>query len=172
MSIRALHSTTRHSNAARRACGRFVLALAALAASAAPAGAASFEGDWNVPGDKPGEIAATVTLVRAGDGYHGIVKSFDVEPGEDPNPVCAKCPPPRRGLPIRGLEVIWGLRPEAGALVDGHLLDPVEGQVVRCRMNLSDDGERLVVTMYVGLPIFGGSEEWKRVTPARAASAR
>jgi len=144
---------------------RLTLAIAAmlLVPSCAPAfAAAGFEGDWKVPGDKAGEVAATVTIERSGERFRAVVKEILAEPGA-PDPVChKKCPPDKRGRPIAGLEVMWGLKPEGDKLVDGYLLDPTEGLLVRCQLRLSPDGRTLLVKMYQGVPLLGSTEEWKR----------
>lgn len=43
------------------------------------------------------------------------------------------------------------------------VFDPETGAVYRASMQRSNDGNTLTVRGYVGLPIFGQSQTWKRV---------
>jgi len=137
---------------------------ATLLAAVAPVLAlpAAFEGDWQIPGEKPGTVDAVVTLSRAGETFEGAVKSFTLAPGDDPDPRCTRCPEPQRGKPLRGLQVIWGLKPDGDTLADGYLLDPEDGKVYRCRLELAEGGKALRVRMYLGMPMLGVTETWRR----------
>jgi Uncharacterized protein conserved in bacteria (DUF2147) len=119
--------------------------------------AGNFEGDWNVPGEKPGSVEIVITVLRTDTGYRGVLKSFPGKPHGKPDDVCTKCPPPKKGLPLQGLEVLWGLKPEGEALVDGYFMIPDDGQIVRCQMRLSADGKTLHLKIYAGLPVFGST---------------
>jgi uncharacterized protein (DUF2147 family) len=129
---------------------------------AASAWAQDYAGDWNIPGEKPGSVDATITVTRDGDLYQGVLKSFTLAPGDPPDPRCDRCPPPRKGQPLRGLQILWGLKPEGDKLTDGYLLDPVEGKVYRVQFQLAEGGKALNVRMYLGLPMLGNTETWRR----------
>jgi hypothetical protein len=120
---------------------------------------AGFEGDWNMPDGPSGGVSMTITLVPGKDGYRGLLKSFPGKPNAKEDDVCSKCPGAKKGAPLKGLEMIWGLKPEGtspgAALVEGYFLVPDDGQIMRCQMRLSADGKTLHLKIYAGLPIFG-----------------
>jgi uncharacterized protein (DUF2147 family) len=41
-------------------------------------------------------------------------------------------------------------------------LDPDEGEVYKCRIALLEDGRKLDVHGYIGIPLFGRSQTWIR----------
>jgi Uncharacterized protein conserved in bacteria (DUF2147) len=154
--------------------------LAALTAQifmllALPASAGTLDGRWQIPGEKPGEVSAVVRLepaAPAGQGaeplYRGVVEKLILAPGDDPEPKCNKCAGAKKDQPVKGLEVLWGLRrgaqAKSGAVTyqDGTALDPGEGGTYRCKMVLSADGKSLTVTYYVGVAFLGQTEVWTR----------
>ena len=70
-----------------------------------------------------------------------------------------------RGKPIIGLVMLNGFVEDAEtahAWTAGTIYDPENGKTYSSKMTLNDDGT-LTVRGYVGLPIFGRSQEWVKV---------
>jgi uncharacterized protein (DUF2147 family) len=51
---------------------------------------------------------------------------------------------------------------EGGEYTGGRILDPDNGKLYRCRMVLTDDGSRLDIRGYIGVPMLGRSQIWLR----------
>jgi uncharacterized protein (DUF2147 family) len=45
---------------------------------------------------------------------------------------------------------------------EGEILDPDDGRMYRCTLKLAVDGATLEVRGYVGVPIFGRTQIWRR----------
>jgi uncharacterized protein (DUF2147 family) len=60
-----------------------------------------------------------------------------------------------------GLEVLRDLAPDGENRWDGHIFNRENGKTYRCRLTLLSSGD-LEVRPYVGLPIFGQSQIWRR----------
>ena len=77
-------------------------------------------------------------------------------PGEDPDPVCDKCPEDddRHKKKIIGLEIIQNMQWSGKELTEGTILDPESGKIYQCKLWL--EGEDLKVRGYWG-PIFSHS---------------
>ena len=44
----------------------------------------------------------------------------------------------------------------------GEILDPKNGKTYRATMKLAEDGKKLIVRGYIGMPMFGRSQTWVR----------
>lgn len=139
---------------------RFIIAL--LVTALAPlAVAADPEGRWRTIDDDTGEARSIVELSVADGTLSGkILRLFN--PSE-PNPRCTQCSGEREGQPIEGMTVLWGLVPEDGEWVDGRVLDPESGKEYNAKVKLVDDGARLELRGYLGMPMLGRTQVWERV---------
>jgi uncharacterized protein (DUF2147 family) len=70
----------------------------------------------------------------------------------------------RRGRPILGLPLLSGFEKTDDPKVwgDGKIYNPEDGEVYSCTMELLSDGV-LEVLGYIGIPLFGKTQEWQRV---------
>ena len=74
--------------------------------------------------------------------------------------------PKLRSRPILSLVILKGFRFEPDRKwpwIGGTVYDPENGKTYRCRMRLEKDGG-LRIRGYVGIPLFGRSTWWTRVT--------
>jgi uncharacterized protein (DUF2147 family) len=79
---------------------------------------------------------------------------------------CGKCSDERKDQPMLGMTILRGVRhnPNDASLWDGgEILDPNNGKTYRVRLRPSDDGQRLEVRGYIGLPLLGRTQTWQRV---------
>ena len=113
--------------------------------------------------DDAGRTGALVTISESKGLFVGRLSRLFLDPGDDPNPLCKKCPGDKHNAPIRGLVFIEGMK-RSGLDYDGRtILDPGSGKVYSASMTLSPDGTTLTVRGYLGLSIFGASQTWTRV---------
>lgn len=118
-------------------------------------------GEWHTFGDGGGQPRAVVRITEAAGVYTGrILRSL--VPGEDPDKLCSKCTDERKDKLLRGMAIITGMKPVDGAYSGGEILDPDTGGIYRSTMMLSADGRRLTVRGYIGIPLFGRTQEWIR----------
>jgi uncharacterized protein (DUF2147 family) len=58
--------------------------------------------------------------------------------------------------------ILRGVRQSGDGYSAGQILDPDEGEVYKCRIALLEDGRKLDVHGYIGIPLFGRSQTWIR----------
>jgi uncharacterized protein (DUF2147 family) len=137
------------------------LLLIICLAISVPGKSQSITGKWTTIDDNSGKEKSVVEIYLKGDKVYGKVTKIIVGPGEDPDPVCDKCPHDdiRYDKKIIGMEIIRDLTKTGEAYSDGTILDPEEGKVYRCK--LWAEGNELKVRGYWG-PFFR-TQTWKRV---------
>ena len=133
--------------------------LLALAA-AVPAQEAPL-GRWKTIDDATGTPKSVVEIYRARDGSIAgrVVDILDLKDG--PNPPCKACKGPLHGKPIRGLVILWGLRPDGdGGWSGGRVLDPENGKDYRAKLALLEGGRTLGMSGCIA--VFCRQQVWQR----------
>ena len=134
--------------------------LLLMFAAAAPAQDAPL-GRWQTIDDTTGKPKSVVEIYRARDGSIAgrVVDILDLKDG--PNPPCKACKGPLHGKPIRGLVILWGLRPDGdGGWAGGRVLDPENGKDYRAKLALLEGGHALGMSGCIAM--FCRQQVWRR----------
>jgi len=151
--------------------------LAALAGGAAAfavatgAGAAepSAAGLWQKTED--GKPVVWVLVVDRNGVFEGAFAKMFPKAGEKEDMFCSKCEDDRKDKPLLGLSFIRDMKRKGGLeYEDGNILDPRDGQIYRANMKVSPDGQTLFLRGYIGISLFGKTEEWSRVPDKEIAT--
>jgi uncharacterized protein (DUF2147 family) len=134
-----------------------------LAANVSPVWAQTVAGVWQQIDPATGKVGALVTFTESEGIFSGAISQLFPGPGDDQNPLCLKCRDGKRNKPILGLVFIEGMRRSGLAYEGGTILDPDSGMLYSANMQLSADGNELAVRGYVGIPLLGQSQIWRRV---------
>lgn len=129
--------------------------------------AQSPEGYWKTIDDETGKIQSILKIGKENERLYGkIVKVFPA-PGHLANEVCKACKGARHNQPIVSMVIMEGLKQDVNAPLewkDGEIIDPRTGNTYHCNLRLSAKGDRLNVRGYIGVPLFGRTQTWVRVT--------
>lgn len=119
---------------------------------------ASIVGKWKTIDDKTNEPKSIVQIYEQDGKYFGQIKELFRKPGEDPDPVCDKCPDtdPRKNQPTKGMVIIQDLVMKDGKYSGGTILDPKEGKIYKCKLWV--EGETLMVRGYIAF--FFRTQTW------------
>lgn len=122
-------------------------------------------GYWKTIDDVTGKPKSIVHIWRAdNNGLTGkVIKLFPRE-GSEPNKICSACEGRLRNQPIVGMVILSGLRAaQAQQWSSGHILDPENGKTYSCSLRTAENGKKLTVKGYIGIPLLGRSQTWERV---------
>jgi uncharacterized protein (DUF2147 family) len=136
-----------------------------LASTFAAAQATSPAGLWKTVDDATKKEKSLVRIVESGGVYTGKVEKF-LDPATAADAVCKDCSDERKDKPILGMTIIRNMKASAddkGVFEGGDILDPNNGKVYSAKLKLVDNGARLDVRGYIGMPMLGRTQTWIRV---------
>lgn len=150
-----------------------LLAIATQAvADTAPSGAAlSPVGVWITVDDTTHKPKALIEITQLPDGKLSGKLLTGVGKDHKPNKRCTACTDERKGQLLQGMNIIRDLTLNGDIWENGKILDPENGKEYHARMNLTDEGQKLVVRGYIGIPLIGRSQTWLRDPHPEAARA-
>lgn len=119
-------------------------------------------GLWKNIDDVTGKPRALIRIVDHAGELQGRIEKIFFEPGEDQNPKCVKCEGELKDKPTLGMMILSGFSVIGAIYDDGRILDPENGQLYKSRMTLVEEGKKLIVRGYIGIPLIGRSQTWLR----------
>jgi uncharacterized protein (DUF2147 family) len=125
--------------------------------------AAEIEGRWAVFDSDTAQRLSTVEIRRDDNRFVGRILELFLAAELPQDPVCTLCKGAERDRKIRGMQMLWVQPTSDGTQYAGTALDPGEGQVYQCIVTIDSTGKRLSIRGYVGVPLFGRTEDWLRV---------
>ncbi|HZV93649.1 MAG TPA: DUF2147 domain-containing protein [Caldimonas sp.] len=130
----------------------------ALAQSMTPAGL------WKTVDDKTKKEKSLVRIVETDGVFTGKVEKI-IDPDAPKDAVCKDCTDERKDKPILGMTIIRGVKAtdDKAVFEGGNILDPNNGKVYEVKLTVIDNGARLDVRGYIGVPLLGRTQTWSRV---------
>jgi uncharacterized protein (DUF2147 family) len=142
---------------------RFIVTAAIIASLSLHAWAESSPaGVWKTIDDETGKPKSLVRITENNGEYQGKVVKLFRPADQDQNPKCVKCEDANKDQPIIGMTILTGLHKEDDEYAGGRILDPNNGKIYKSKMSLSDDGKKLKVRGYIGVPMLGRTQVWLR----------
>ncbi|KGK59131.1 uncharacterized protein (DUF2147 family) [Xanthomonas arboricola] len=147
----------------RKTFKTLLVALPLAAASLLAQASDSPVGRWKTIDDETGKPKSVVQIEQAANGtLSGKVVEI-LQSAKGPNPLCDKCEGERKGKPIKGMTILWGLKADGTAVWDGgSVLDPAKGKTYKAKITLTEGGKKLQMRGYVGIEALGRTQTWVR----------
>ena len=139
-----------------------ILGLAFAPASVPAATTPTASGFWQQV-DNDGRVGGWFYFTEVNGRYEGRLVKMFARPGEKAFDRCEKCPGPQKNAAMLGLTIVKGMRRDGLKYEDGTILDPRDGSIYHAQMELSPDGQQLSVRGYIGIPLLGQTQVWKRL---------
>jgi uncharacterized protein (DUF2147 family) len=117
---------------------------------------------WKTIDDETGKPKALVRIAESNGEFKGTIEKLFRPADQDQNPKCTKCEDARKDQPIIGMTILTGMRKEDDEYTGGRILDPNNGKVYKSKMSLADDGKKLKLRGYIGVPMLGRTQVWLR----------
>jgi uncharacterized protein (DUF2147 family) len=106
-----------------------------------------------------------IRISEAGGVFNGkIEKRLDAD--AKPTDICDQCTDERKNQPILGLTLIRNVKQSAddkNLWEGGDITDPDNGKIYKVRLKPIEDGKKLEVRGYIGMPMLGRTQTWIRV---------
>jgi uncharacterized protein (DUF2147 family) len=157
------HLTRRARTVALKSVKQIAVAGVLMASAVvAMAQSATAVGTWQTIDDHTGQPKALVQITPDGNGNltGKIIKGLN--PNDDPNRRCTACTDERKDQLMLGMTIINDMKKDGDGWDGGHILDPENGKLYKCKMHLEDGGQKLVVRGYIGVSLIGRSQTWIR----------
>jgi uncharacterized protein (DUF2147 family) len=125
------------------------------------------EGYWKTIDDKTKEVKSIVKIWQEDGALKGRIEKLFPKPGEDPDPICDKCKGDKKDKKILGMVFMWKFEKDGDEWVNGKILDPENGKVYHCSLELEDNGTKLNVFGYIKVLFkIGRTQTWLRANEA------
>ncbi len=116
-------------------------------------------GKWKTIDDSTGETRSVVEIYEEEGKVYGKIIEL-INPKQE-YPVCDKCCCEDKDQPIVGLVFIKGLEQDGDEYNGGKILDPENGKLYKCYIELEDQ-DTLKVRGYIGFSLLGRTQYWQR----------
>ncbi len=120
-------------------------------------------GQWRTIDDETSKPKSIVELYEVDNKLYGKILQVFYAPEEKQHTTCEKCSGDKKDKPIVGMEFLIGLKKNSDTKwADGDILDPKNGKVYSCKIELIENGQKLKVRGFIGFSLLGRTQVWER----------
>lgn len=121
-------------------------------------------GNWKTIDDETKKAKSIVSIYEVNGKYFGKIQELFLDEGAEQNPLCDKCDGDKKNQPMKGLEILTNFDSKGNNVWEGgKIIDPKTGKVYSCKLELTDNNQKLKVRGFVGISLIGRTQIWERV---------
>lgn len=139
-----------------------IIALLAVGFASLAHASDSPVGTWKTVDDSTGQPKSLVRIAERDGVLTGTVIKLFRAPDQDQNPKCDKCTDARKDQPILGMVILKNLKKDGDEYTGGEILDPANGKTYKSKLKVEEDGAKLNLRGYIGIPALGRTQVWER----------
>ncbi|MDD5167823.1 MAG: DUF2147 domain-containing protein [Syntrophales bacterium] len=118
-------------------------------------------GKWKTIDDKTKKEKSIIELYESNGKLYGRIIQLLQE--KDVGKVCSKCSGSDKEKPIVGMVIVKDLKKEGSIYKGGTIMDPNDGKIYDCKIEVTADANQLNVRGFYGISILGRTQVWYRV---------
>jgi uncharacterized protein (DUF2147 family) len=119
-------------------------------------------GKWQSIDSETDKPSSVITITEVNNAYVGTITKIFEENQQKASDLCVKCKGGLHNKPIMGMNILHAQIEPTGAIKSCAILDPKQGAVYHCTLDLIDGGKTLKLHGYIGMPLIGRTEYWQR----------
>jgi uncharacterized protein (DUF2147 family) len=119
-------------------------------------------GLWKSIDDDTGQPKALIRISETNGTFSGVIEKVYRAPNEEQNPLCVQCSGELKDQPVNGMTILTGLQKDGEEYTGGEILDPGNGKTYKSKLVVEDNGQKLKVRGYIGIPALGRTQTWLR----------
>ncbi|MDI9571018.1 MAG: DUF2147 domain-containing protein [Pseudomonadota bacterium] len=120
-------------------------------------------GKWKTIDDETKKEKSIVEVYEAGGKIHGRIIQLLQEKDGGKSKLCTKCPGSDQNKPMLGLVFLKDLKADGDEYTGGTILDPNNGKVYKCKLEVVEGGDKMKVRGFLGVSLLGRTQIWHRV---------
>jgi len=116
-------------------------------------------GKWHSKNESTGKVDSVIEVYEKGG--KAFAKIIEIKNPDRKNAVCDLCEGENKNKPIMGLNILTGLEKDGDEWSGGKILDPRNGKIYKCYIQLEGD-KKLKIRGYIGFALIGKTAYWTR----------
>jgi len=120
-------------------------------------------GKWKTIDDKTNKEKSVVEVYEVGGKVYGRILQLLQEKDGGAGKLCTKCTGSDQNKPMIGLVIVKGLKADGDEYTGGTIMDPNDGKVYKCKMEVIAGGSQMKVRGFIGFSLIGRTQMWYKV---------
>ena len=119
-------------------------------------------GKWKTIDDETKKEKSIVEVYEVNGKIYGKIVQLLQEKDGGASKLCTKCPGSDKNKPMLGLVFLKDLKADGGEYTGGTIMDPNNGKVYKCKLEVVEGGGKMKVRGFLGVSLLGRTQIWHK----------